>query len=185
MKKTIVVIFSLLASFSSFAQEETNKYQIDVNPIIGMNGGDIYGIGIASTFQYFVTNRISMGIDASYTRYPSDEDFTGEAVSSSNTITIGPLVRYNIFYNKWSFYAGASYNYYNQWLDDNSVQDENYALDPDYLKGSMLSPHLGANYKFNNWGVFAQVDYETYFPSSEGSTSKSDFEYSLGVFFKF
>ena len=185
MKKTTVVLFIFLTSLSSFAQEDMKKYQIEFDPIIGVNGGDISDIGIESTFQYFITNKISMGINVSYARHPTEDDIMGEPVSASNTITIGPLVRYNMFYNKWSFYVGASFKYKNNWLDDDSILDENYPLDPDYFKGSLLSPHIGVNYKFSNWGVLAQVDYETYFPSSEGSTSTSDFRFSLGVFFKF
>jgi len=140
-----------------------------------LGGFKASGVGPAHLkFEYFVSDKISLGISAGYvsSKIAYDETYTNsnnEEVSGETgfkTLSVGALAKFNFYWlrkDKVMMYSGlgAGYNHFNiSWFSDDPDFDELNELSLTLPPIGFEATLIGAKFMFsNNLGAFAEIGY--------------------------
>jgi hypothetical protein len=135
MKKAILIIIALSGAFTTqhvFSQVQKGDSNIGVNTLIssfvGTDAPNSNGL-ISLTYQYYVTNNISIGVGPYYSFSTSESSSPGFSTESwSNTFGLNTFINYSFLTTggKVLPYIGAQFSYQNTYSGSDTYIAGNY-----------------------------------------------------------
>lgn len=182
LSKSITLMAGILTAQLSFAAQEpadttsvANKPSINIKPSdfsistssIGVGHGSVQGFSmtIEPRFEYFVADRLALGIQTGLTT----------SFSSADTrFSLGPIATYHFWNTKsLSAYTGGSFIF-------NNLTRQN-----GFPTTRTLGFYLGANYNFSSWfGVGPRVTFSAWTSGTPVSTTSIVFD-AINLYFYF
>lgn len=168
MKKfnfTILLVIAFLASVPSFAQYAQGDKQLNVG--IGLSSYYGGGLPIGASFEYGVTDVISVGAQIDYYSWSYDYGYlnfndryryTFIPIAVRGSYHVNELL--NLGNEKLDLYAGVALGYYISRFSYDGPNAGVYNYNNSYGNRVLFGIHLGGRYYFKpNLGAFAELGY--------------------------
>jgi hypothetical protein len=164
MKKVFALVIALFLA-ASFAPAFAQSYQKSNNLLnagIGLSAYGAGGLPIGISFEKGITDQISVGGFADYSRYGYNSggykwNYTFIYAGARGSYHLGELL--NMDNNKFDPYAGASLGFRSASYRDNTGYNYNDYVSP-YNSGLFFGIHVGGRYYFSEkLGAFGEVGY--------------------------